>query len=137
MFDIDLFKKVNDTCGHQAGDTVLKEITHLVQQNIRTEDILARFGGEEFLVVLPGTGRHEAMEMADRLRHKISTKWIKTEEGQIRVTASFGVAAYKPRTDMAHLVKSADTMLYKAKLAGRNLVMPGLIKICSKATSGN
>ncbi|MEA2059085.1 MAG: GGDEF domain-containing protein [Thermodesulfobacteriota bacterium] len=136
MFDIDHFKQVNDTYGHQAGDTVLKEITRLVQQNIRTEDILARFGGEEFLVVLPGTGRQEAMEMADRLRHKISTKWIKTQEGHIRITASFGVAAYKPRTDMTQLVKSADTMLYKAKLAGRNLVMPGLIKICSKATSG-
>ncbi|MEA1968925.1 MAG: diguanylate cyclase [Thermodesulfobacteriota bacterium] len=131
MLDIDHFKKVNDTYGHQAGDDVLKDITRSIQQNIRAEDILARYGGEEFIVILPETDKHAAMELADRLRDNISKKMIKTATDTIKITASFGVAAFTPHTNMEQLIKEADEMLYKAKLNGRNIVMPGLIKICS------
>ncbi|MFO7750466.1 MAG: GGDEF domain-containing protein [Desulfobacteraceae bacterium] len=137
MFDIDFFKKVNDTYGHQAGDEVLKEITRLIQTNIRAEDVLARYGGEEFLVILPETGKKEAMELADRLRRKISQNPIKTEKETIKITASFGVASHTPRTTMDQLIQEADAMLYKAKLNGRNIVMPGLIKLCPQANSGS
>ncbi len=131
MLDIDYFKKVNDTFGHQAGDEVLKSIARLVMDNIRVNDVLARYGGEEFMAILPDTGKREAMELADRIRRKIAKKTIKTSEGDIRVTASFGVANFSGHSDAEQLIKDADTMLYKAKLNGRNTVMPGLIKICS------
>lgn len=134
MLDIDYFKKVNDTYGHQAGDQVLKSITSLVKDNIRTDDILARYGGEEFMVILPRTGKREAMELADRIRCKIEKKPVKTTEYSIRVTASFGVASLTKNTDTKGLIKTADTMLYKAKLNGRNTVMPGLMKICPHDT---
>jgi len=132
MLDIDYFKKVNDTYGHQAGDQVLKSITSLVKKNIRTDDILARYGGEEFMVILPRTGKREAMELADRIRFKIEKTPIKTTENSIYITASFGVASLKGNGNATELIKAADTMLYKAKLNGRNTVMPGLIKICSQ-----
>ncbi|HKK90491.1 MAG TPA: GGDEF domain-containing protein, partial [Desulfobacteraceae bacterium] len=119
-----------------AGDEVLREITRLIQTNIRAEDILARYGGEEFLVILPETGKKEAMELADRLRKRIAKKPIKTEKETMRITASFGVAAHTPNTSMDQLIQEADTMLYKAKLNGRNIVMPGLIKLCPRANSG-
>ncbi len=131
MFDIDHFKHVNDTYGHQTGDLVLKEIAALVKDNIRTGDMLTRYGGEEFIAVLPDTNKQEAIELADRIRRKIGQKKIKTLKDSLSVTASFGVAALSPDTDMSALIHDADTMMYKAKLSGRNTVMPGLIKICS------
>lgn len=129
MFDIDHFKAVNDTHGHPAGDEVLKEISRLVADNIRRGDTLARYGGEEFIAVLPETEKHKAIELADRLRLKIQSKEIKTDGGNVRVTASFGIAELDPLTDSSRLIKDADEMLYKAKLSGRNRIMPGLIKI--------
>lgn len=136
MFDIDHFKKVNDTYGHQAGDEVLKKISALAQDNMRKDDVLARYGGEEFFAILPDTGKQEAMELADRIRRMISKESVETSQGNIRVTASFGVASLSSdHADAATLIKDADTMLYKAKLNGRNIVMPGLIKICSAENS--
>jgi len=124
MFDLDHFKKVNDTYGHQAGDQVLKTVASLVQRNIRSCDVLARYGGEEFIVILTETGINEAVELADRLRLMISRKMIKTDSGTIRVTASFGVAGLTHNAAMSKLIQDADTMLYKAKMNGRNSVMP-------------
>lgn len=130
MFDLDHFKKVNDKYGHLGGDRVLKEVALLVRENMRKEDVLARYGGEEFVAVLPETDKAKAMELADRLRSKIAALRIPFNGTTIRVTASFGVAEFIPNTGMSRLVEDADTMLYKAKLNGRNTVMPGLIKIC-------
>ncbi|MBF0202826.1 MAG: GGDEF domain-containing protein [Desulfamplus sp.] len=137
MFDIDHFKKVNDTYGHQAGDAVLQRVSSIVKNNIRTEDILARYGGEEFIAILPSTGKREAMELADRLRQQIEKEIIVTESGTIRVTASFGITSYESSReysyeqsdseDMLHLIENADTMMYKAKHNGRNTIMPGLV----------
>ncbi len=129
MFDLDHFKSVNDTYGHLGGDQVLMEVSRLVRQNMRTEDVLARFGGEEFIAILPETDKARAMELADRLRQKIAALNISFNNTTISVTASFGVAQMTPNSDITKLVEDADAMLYKAKLNGRNTVMPGLIKV--------
>ncbi len=129
MFDLDHFKKINDTYGHPAGDKVLKEVSDIVKQNMRTGDILARYGGEEFIAILPETDKIKAMELADRLRIKISRKPIVYGDAKIKITASFGVSEINRNSDMTRLIQDADAMLYKAKLNGRNTVMPGIIKI--------
>lgn len=131
MFDLDHFKSVNDTHGHLGGDRVLQEVALLVKENMRQGDILARYGGEEFIAILPETGKAKAMELADRLRSRISELRIPFNQSTLRVTASFGVAEFIPNTDISRLVEDADTMLYKAKVNGRNTVMPGLIKVCA------
>ena len=131
MFDLDHFKQINDTHGHQAGDLVLKKIAFLVKDNMRQGDILARYGGEEFIAILPETGRQKAMELADRLRTRIAAAKIFYDDvPPLQVTASFGVSELTAGMDMARLIENADTMLYKAKHNGRNTVMPGLIKVC-------
>ncbi|MFA5906773.1 MAG: GGDEF domain-containing protein [Desulfobacula sp.] len=129
MFDLDHFKKINDTYGHPAGDKVLKEVSAIVKQNMRTGDILARYGGEEFIAVLPETDKVKAMELADRLRIQISRKVILHGDDKIKITASFGVSEMSRNSDMTRIIQDADAMLYKAKLNGRNTVMPGIIKI--------
>lgn len=129
MLDLDHFKKINDTHGHLAGDKVLKEISHLVKRNMRSGDVLTRYGGEEFIAILPETDRTKAIELADRLRSKIANWPIVYENTMINVTASFGVSQLEPNTDLTKIINDADTMLYKAKLNGRNTVMPGVMKI--------
>lgn len=136
MFDLDHFKKINDTYGHQAGDLVLQKISALVKSNIRTADVLARYGGEEFFAILPETNKQKAMELANRIRENIANRRIKLDNGdEIRVTASFGVAALEKSSDIDQLIHDADTMMYKAKLNGRNTVMPGLITVCPSIDS--
>jgi diguanylate cyclase (GGDEF)-like protein len=130
LMDLDHFKAVNDTHGHQAGDEVLKRVAQAIQTEIRTGDVLSRYGGEEFVALLPETGRERAMEIAERLRKVIEKLDIRFEGESIRVTASFGVSALTPGCDKERLIKEADAMLYKAKANGRNVVMPGLIKLC-------
>lgn len=134
MFDLDHFKKINDTHGHLAGDRVLREVSRMVQKNMRSGDILARYGGEEFIAILPETDKVKAMELADRLRLKISRMCISHNHKQIQVTASFGVAQLEPHTDMERFIHDADTMLYRAKMNGRNTVMPGVIKVVPRET---
>ncbi len=135
MFDLDHFKEINDTHGHLAGDKVLQEIAGLVRKNMRTGDILYRYGGEEFIAILPETEKIKAMELADRLRLQIAQQSIFYENSILKVTASFGVAQLNRFADMTRIIQDADTMLYKAKLNGRNTIMPGLIKVVSnKAT---
>ena len=90
MIDIDRFKKVNDTYGHAAGDVVLQTIARLCHSNMRKADILGRYGGEEFAIVLPETGLTEARQVADRLRRNIAALQIQTDAGLISITASLG-----------------------------------------------
>ena len=134
MFDLDFFKSVNDTYGHLGGDQVLREAALVVKDSIRRGDVLARYGGEEFIAILPETDKVKAMELADRLRLKIADLRIPWNDEVIRVTASFGVAELTPNADISRLIEEADTMLYKAKVNGRNTVMPGLIKVCPADT---
>ena len=125
MFDIDHFKQINDTFGHPAGDAVLAQVAAAIRNAIRKGDYLVRYGGEEFVVVLPDTRIRRAMGLAGRLRRILETLDIRLPDGKIiRKTASFGVASLKPGWDGQRLLKEADTMLYQAKALGRNAVMP-------------
>lgn len=123
MFDVDHFKKVNDTYGHDAGDEVLKKLTQTAGQSIRDVDILGRLGGEEFAVLLPETGPDAALEVAGRLRAAVEAAVAETSAGPIRFTISLGVASAKGKSaSVAGLLKAADNAMYQAKNDGRNLV---------------
>jgi two-component system, cell cycle response regulator len=127
MFDIDHFKKVNDTYGHLAGDAVLMGLTRRLKPRIRREDILARVGGEEFAVVLADTNRAGALHLAEDLRQMVEREPFKCHHDtpDLTVTISLGVAAIEPgdKLEPDELVKKADTALYGAKNGGRNRVV--------------
>jgi len=126
ILDVDFFKKVNDTYGHDAGDEVLVETAQRLRKMLRGSDILARFGGEEFVVVMPDTDKHAALRVAERLRQSIELKPYAIYKGgqQISVTASFGVSSLDGRMETADsLAKRADQALYEAKKTGRNRVV--------------
>jgi len=125
LFDVDHFKVTNDTYGHLTGDHVLTEVARLVRSITRPYDAVGRYGGEEFLVILPGCDELTAVSHAERLRMAISHAFVKATDGQqVRITASFGVTVAErdssPGVDA--LVQAADTALYRAKNAGRNKV---------------
>lgn len=119
MFDIDYFKRINDSDGHDAGDEVLKSIAEIVQQNIRDTDLFARVGGEEFTVLAPGTTIEGATEIAEKLRQKIFAHIF---EPSGAVTASFGVVELKRDESLDGMSKRVDNALYQAKERGRNRV---------------
>jgi two-component system cell cycle response regulator len=125
--DVDHFKAVNDTYGHDAGDEVLRAVAQRILANIRSFDMAARLGGEEFVVVMPDTPPEDAMAAAERLRAKIAESPLAVVGGRaICVTASLGVAASIRGDESATLLKRADQALYAAKRDGRNRVVPGL-----------
>ncbi len=126
MADIDFFKKVNDTYGHDAGDRVLQAVASALTKDRRAVDSVARLGGEEFALILPSITEHGAREVAERLRARVEALRVNTHAGEVRVTASFGVALYKARGgDAAKLFERADQSLYAAKRGGRNRVEQG------------
>jgi two-component system cell cycle response regulator len=124
MADIDYFKKINDTYGHLAGDAVLRSIAGKMHSLMRSYDFIGRYGGEEFLVILPECCLECAVGFAERLRLCVGTDSVDTSEGMIPVTISFGVAANSKdrKKDADSLVKAADAALYRAKEKGRNRV---------------
>ena len=124
MADIDFFKNINDTYGHMAGDVVLCSIAGKMHSLMRNYDSIGRYGGEEFLIILPECYLEYAAYFAERLRFSISNNSIDTSEGMIPVTVSFGVAASSEasKRDPDLLVKAADKALYRAKENGRNRV---------------
>jgi diguanylate cyclase (GGDEF)-like protein len=125
MLDIDHFKRVNDTYGHAAGDQVLIEIAHRMRASIRNIDVLGRYGGEEFAMVLPETELPGAGLLAERLRKTIAATVVNTVGGPVTVTVSMGVAPFAPEVaDFTALIHNADLALYAAKQAGRNQVLP-------------
>lgn len=119
LLDIDHFKEVNDTFGHQAGDYVLREISALLRRTVRAYDILVRWGGEEFLVVLPGVELDQALKLAERIRHAVELMPLAGIGG---VTGSVGVAALGSDYSFDAMFAAADRRLYSAKAAGRNTV---------------
>ncbi|MEJ2693335.1 MAG: diguanylate cyclase [Candidatus Thiodiazotropha sp.] len=123
--DIDHFKRVNDSYGHLAGDKVLRKLSHLLQKSVRSVDYVARYGGEELVIVLPEVDANEAMEMAERLRHTVEAAQIEiSRKKQVSVTVSIGVAAFPVHgQDTKHLFKAADKAMYRAKQQGRNRVI--------------
>jgi diguanylate cyclase (GGDEF)-like protein/PAS domain S-box-containing protein len=120
MFDIDHFKNINDTYGHQIGDDVLKEVSNLVSKIIRNSDILARWGGEEFMILCPHTNNQDMKILAERLRRKIEEYPFSHGD---KVTISIGASIYSHSKDNAdELLKRVDKALYEAKKNGRNIV---------------
>ncbi|MCR4318505.1 MAG: sensor domain-containing diguanylate cyclase [Planctomycetes bacterium] len=124
LVDIDFFKKFNDTYGHQTGDSVLRATARTLHDNVRDMDIVSRYGGEEFAVVLPETSNEQVVVVANRLCEAVRKMVVPTEEyGDLSLTASFGVATYPlDATNIEQLIKSADEALYKSKENGRNQV---------------
>ena len=123
MFDIDRFKYVNDAFGHQCGDFILKSICARTASLIRNVDCLARYGGEEFCCVLPETGIHAAVSIAERFRTAISQQENIYDDNVIKVTISLGVAEFSQEIESANrLIKKVDEALYRAKSEGRNKV---------------
>jgi diguanylate cyclase (GGDEF)-like protein len=125
LFDIDHFKKVNDTHGHLAGDAVLKELSRRLRPRIRREDLLARYGGEEFACVLPDTTRSGASIFAEALRLLVERDPVSYQGNRIAVTISLGVAVHAPDepATTTDLIRRADEQLYAAKRGGRNRVV--------------
>lgn len=124
MLDIDYFKKINDTYGHQEGDNVLVELANIVMDKLRGYDLAARYGGEEFVLVLPETPTHEAHAIAERLRHEVQEHTFSERlQGQV-ITVSLGVASYPSECveNVDSLFRQADEALYRAKQNGRNRV---------------
>jgi diguanylate cyclase (GGDEF)-like protein len=123
MFDIDHFKKFNDTYGHQAGDRVLREIGELMSMNCRSNDVAARYGGEEFAIILPETPMENALIKAERLRKVVVCHPFATEGTALSVTISLGLAMVEAWMQKPEdLIEAADRALYKAKQGGRNQV---------------
>ncbi|MEI6127967.1 MAG: GGDEF domain-containing protein [Pseudomonadota bacterium] len=126
MFDIDYFKNVNDRFGHTAGDAVLRAVSKSVLAAIRKSDYLSRYGGEEFILVLPETKFSKTIELAERLRIIVENLKMNFDDKTISVTASFGVTVYKKGMGKQALLQRADEMLYEAKRQGRNRIKPDL-----------
>ena len=123
MADLDHFKDLNDNYGHLAGDSVLREVTRRMSGSIRPYDAVGRYGGEEFLVVLPGCDTRAGMSHAERLRHALGDEPFDTSEGRLNVTCSLGVVSTESGVlDPDTLVRAADSALYRAKHNGRNRV---------------
>jgi len=125
MIDLDNFKRINDTYGHQAGDKVLKDIAKVLRKSVRETDMIARYGGEEFSVILPNSVREDALRLAERIRSAVRNFIFDCiKEGEI-ITVSIGVTTYPHPdiTDFDSLVRKADNALYKAKEGGKDRVV--------------
>lgn len=122
MLDIDHFKSINDLHGHAGGDAVLIAVAHLLQDKLRNVDAIFRYGGEEFLIVLPNTGEPQVMLVAERLRQRIADMVVVHASKRINISVSFGAAVAKLNERQQTLLERADTALYAAKNSGRNRV---------------
>ena len=124
LLDIDFFKAVNDGYGHDAGDYVLRQFSALIVATCRKIDTAARWGGEEFIVLLPDTSLVQALAMAERLRKNTENHKMIYKNRKIKITTSCGVCSISQTKDLSALLKQADVNLYQAKVKGRNRVIP-------------
>jgi diguanylate cyclase (GGDEF)-like protein len=122
VVDIDHFKRLNDTYGHEAGDLVLKTVADCLRRILRLEDHCARWGGEEFLICLPETNLQNAMGVAEKLRSNVERTSIEYEDTPIQVTITLGVSIHEGSRPIHEVIKAADIAMYGAKSAGRNRV---------------
>ena len=124
LFDIDHFKKVNDTYGHQAGDHILAELSNLMGTSLRTEDVFARYGGEEFGIICRGSDQAQGMIVAERIRRGVEAGQFAFEGKRIPVTISVGLACLPDSSikDASELIRAADSALYASKNSGRNRI---------------
>lgn len=121
MLDIDHFKKVNDQYSHLIGDDVLQKLAKLVRRKIRDTDTAGRYGGEEFIIILPRAGLASALNVAERIRRTIESAEMKDSRGNVfHITVSQGLSCYRPGDDVYSLISRADAALYRAKESGRN-----------------
>lgn len=121
MFDVDDFKEINDSFGHTVGDVVLSELCGAVRETLRPPDLFARFGGDEFAIILPHTDLRGACAAADRILQKVRKLTIPADdEGTIRCSISLGIAGYQRADTTAEIIRRADEQLYEAKRAGKN-----------------
>ena len=126
MGDIDRFKGINDTFGHQIGDEILKMFAKLLSSNVKGRDTVARFGGEEFAIILPETKLADAEHLTESIRIQLEGKELAVNNSGApigKITASFGIAQLGERDDADTLIQRADARLYEAKCAGRNRVV--------------
>jgi diguanylate cyclase (GGDEF)-like protein len=130
MLDLDYFKAINDTYGHQAGDIALRKVGKILCDTLRESDFPARYGGEEFVVILPQTREEQAWMLAERLRKAIEKTSFRFGKKNFRVTASIGIASLMPGTlePPEALLQKADEALYRAKANGRNMVCASAIE---------
>ena len=121
LIDIDSFKRINDTSGHLAGDDIIKSVGALIAGSVRRSDVAARYGGDEFAIILPGASRGDAVHIAERIRSLLSIKkWsLNQSGGSDGVTVSIGIASLCPSDSAKELFERADASLYKAKASGR------------------
>lgn len=136
LVDLDFFKTINDTHGHLAGDEALRDRSRLMQGHLRDDDAIGRYGGEEFLIVLPGTSVRAALIVAERLRAAFASAPVDWEGLALRVTASFGVTTFAGDTDPEGLIGRADVALYAAKERGRNRVVEWCPELAQVAIAG-
>ena len=124
MIDLDHFKNINDSYGHQAGDAALRQVGEFWRHNIRRIDIACRYGGEEFALILPNANLTQAIAVARRLRNKLALSPLRVDQQEIQLTASFGIDIYVPKETVTpeNLVKRVDTYLLAAKAMGRNCI---------------
>jgi diguanylate cyclase (GGDEF)-like protein len=120
MLDIDRFKTVNDTFGHLAGDVVLREVAQRVATSVRSYDYVGRYGGEEFIAVLPGCGAADVWESAERIRRAVRSTPVVTTGAHIPITVSVGATVVGSSSSAHEAVREADIAMYRAKEAGRD-----------------
>jgi len=122
MIDLDHFKRINDSWGHQAGDQVLRQFAVLASMTLRKEDVIGRFGGEEFCILLPGVHLDEAQEIGERLRQACEIVTVVFENMHISYTISIGIAQVKENESWEAVIQMADRAMYRAKNVGRNRI---------------
>lgn len=124
MLDIDHFKAVNDEHGHEVGNQALKHLARILEGEVRTTDIVCRYGGEEFAMIFPETHLNLAVKVADRIRQQIANTAIEVEQGHLNITVSMGASVYMKTSvlDIDDFVDSVDKYLYEAKESGRNCI---------------
>ena len=123
LLDLDNFKRLNDTYGHLAGDGALRHLVKVVKDTLRSMDVIARFGGEEFLILLPETTIEAAEATMTRLQRELTRHFFMHENEKVLITFSAGVALRRPHEGQSDLVKRADEAMYKAKKSGKNRVV--------------
>ena len=128
MVDIDHFKRVNDTYGHQVGDQAIQAMADACKKLMRPTDVVARYGGEEFIITLTHTDLAGALKVAERLRLAVADIVLPTEQGALNFTISVGVSSYAKASRLEQIIAAADHALYAAKAGGRN-------RVCSEATA--
>ncbi|HQV88926.1 MAG TPA: GGDEF domain-containing protein [Nitrosomonas sp.] len=123
LLDIDNFKQLNDMLGHQAGDNALVYLVESIKETTRPEDVVSRYGGEEFVILLPNTQLEEAVQILSRVRRTLTKKFFLHENKRLLITFSAGIAQHRPEESQDHIFKRADEALYRAKKSGKNQIL--------------